>query len=149
MRALLSAAFPGGREAQLVAARRAEKAMVMELVEEADGKICAYAAFSAMRAPARALGLGPVATAAPARGRGLATALVRDGLERLSGSSWRGVFVLGEPGFYGRLGFSTDAAGPFETRYPRTHMMARDLAPGSLAGLTDRILYAAAFDELS
>jgi len=53
--------------------------------------------------------LGPVAVAPARQGEGIGGALIRDGLRRLKTSGVRRVFVLGDPGYYGRFGFAAEA----------------------------------------
>jgi len=163
IRALLEAAFPIPAEADLVEALRDANAMVIELVfRERPGMYRAagpapageraalgYVAFSAMRAPVGTLGLAPVAVAPELRGRGIATALVREGLARAEAGGWRGVFVLGEPGYYQRFGFTRAAAAGFESKYPASHLLGLALAPGGLDPATGALRYAAPIEDLA
>jgi putative acetyltransferase len=57
------------------------------------------------------------------------------------------VLVLGEPGFYGRFGFSAEAARVLETPYDGPFLQALALSPegGKAAG---PVHYAGAFAEL-
>ncbi|MCP5363678.1 MAG: N-acetyltransferase [Hyphomicrobiales bacterium] len=52
--------------------------------------------------------LGPLVVTAARRKHGIGSAIVRAGLLRLESSSMTHVFVLGDPGFYGRLGFEPE-----------------------------------------
>ena len=54
-------------------------------------------------------GLGPVSVRPDRRRRGVGAALIRNGLERLVALNAAGCVVLGEPGYYGRFGFESDA----------------------------------------
>lgn len=49
--------------------------------------------------------LGPLAVAPPWQRRGIGTAMVREGLRRLDAAGVILVCVLGDPAYYGRLGF--------------------------------------------
>ncbi len=58
--------------------------------------------------PAGAL-LGPLSVDAEVRGCGIGPLLVDTGLARLAEAAVRQVFVLGDPRFYGRLGFAAES----------------------------------------
>ena len=60
---------------------------------------------------------------------------------------WLSVFVLGSPDYYGRFGFSADAAGGFDSPWAGPHFMAIELVPGVL-GAGGTAAYHPAFDEL-
>lgn len=60
--------------------------------------------------PLNAALLGPLAVASAAQKQGLGTALIRSGLDRLERDGVRQVFVLGDPGYYGRFGFRPEAS---------------------------------------
>ena len=64
----------------------------------------------------------------------------------LAASGEKIVFVLGDPAYYGRFGFSAAAAKPFRTPYDGDFMQALVLAPDAPKSGTVR--YPAAFAEL-
>ena len=148
IRGVLCAAFPSATEAGLVEALRADGSMLVELVHEGAGGVDGYVAASAMRAPAGTAGLAPVAVAPEAQGRGIGGALVRAAVEALRRDGIGAVFVLGDPAWYGRFGFSVERARGFVSAYPAEYMMALELAEGALAGKAGALNYAAAFDGL-
>lgn len=53
--------------------------------------------------------LGPVAVAPARHGQGIGSAIIRKGLGILHTEGTARVLVLGDPAFYGRLGFVPDA----------------------------------------
>ena len=55
------------------------------------------------------------------------------------------VVVLGHPDYYPRFGFSASLAVKLDTPFPGPHLMAMELAPGSIEGLAARPRYARAF----
>ncbi|UFN47264.1 N-acetyltransferase [Roseomonas sp. OT10] len=117
---LVAAAFDGaphasGAEAALVGALRRAGALTLSLVAESGGALVGllvgHVAFSPVRIGGAASnwhGLGPVAVRPDRQRGGIGTALVRAGLERLRALGSGGCVVLGDPGFYGRLGFRPD-----------------------------------------
>ncbi|MBJ3762584.1 N-acetyltransferase [Maribius pontilimi] len=134
---LLCVAFGQQDESDLVAALRRDRAIARERIAVMDARIVGYAALSAMRAPAGWLCLAPVAVQPERQGGGIGSALVRTLLAGAEGP----VVVLGDPEFYGRLGFSAGAARNLVSPYPLSHTL--------LAGLdgapADRLIYPAAF----
>ena len=70
--------------------------------------------------------------------------MIRAGLERARSAGWRGVFVLGDPGYYRRFGFDPALAGGFASPYAGPHLMALALGP-DLPARSGRIEYAPAF----
>ncbi|WP_211907373.1 GNAT family N-acetyltransferase [Pikeienuella piscinae] len=147
IRTLLRAAFPGPQEADLVEAIRRDGDAVIELVA---GKVDAMAGallLSRMRAPFRALGLGPLAVAEGARGRGLGAALVRSGAGRARAQGWEALFVLGEPDYYRRFGFDVAAAACYESPYAGPYLMMLTLTERALPK-SGPIAYAPAFAAL-
>ncbi len=106
------AAFGQEAEAALVDRLRADGDLVLSLVA-ADGedsrRPCRVLA--ARGAPAgRAAALAPVAVVPARRRQGIAAALIREGLARLTEDGQDLVLVLGEPAYYGRFGFTAEAA---------------------------------------
>jgi putative acetyltransferase len=82
----------------------------LSLAAEDRGQVVGHVMFSRglLDAPTRLVAveiLSPVGVRPHAQGSGIATALIRRGLEILSARQAPAVFLEGDPGFYGRLGF--------------------------------------------
>ena len=90
------------------------------------------------------VGLAPVAVRPGRQGEGVGAALIREALERSRAAGEEMMFVLGEPDYYSRFGFSAEAARPFESPYSGEYFMALRFngAPPPRAGKAD---YAPAF----
>lgn len=144
--ALLEAAFPGPEEADLVRRLRSDGDMWMELVKDWDGRIAAYAGLSRMQEPAGWACLAPVAVW-PAYQRGacatseddrrlfaFGTRLVRE-ISTVARAEDKPppfpleVVVLGDPGFYGRAGFSQTRAQALRSPYPIAHTLLAGTGP--------------------
>ena len=107
-----TAAFGRADEAELVARLRADEDILFELVAEEDGQVAGHILFSRLWADRAGLygALAPLAVL-PARHRqGLGSMLVRRGVECAPEFGCHGLLVLGDPAYYGRFGFSADAA---------------------------------------
>jgi putative acetyltransferase len=142
--ALLRDAFGGVEEARLVAALRAEGAVVAELVAETADGIAGHILFSA--APigaASAVALAPLAVARPARRQGLGAALVRDGLARCAAAGVTAAHVLGDPDYDARFGFqpARGMAGAPWCDHPAFQVMALGPCPAPCGA----VRYARAF----
>ena len=117
IRALTTAAFAGaphasGTEAAIIDALRAARALALSLVADAGG-VVGHVAFSPATIEGRDcgwFGLGPVSVAPDRQRRGIGAALIRAGLAGLAASGAKGCVVLGDPGYYSRIGFATDPA---------------------------------------
>ena len=118
-------AFPGEDEARLVDDLRRDGNAAISLVAETERGIVGHILFSRLQAPLRALALAPLAVGPEAQGQGIGSALVRAGLDRAVAEGWDAVFVLGEPAFYGRFGFSAEEAKSFACVYGGEHFMVR------------------------
>jgi putative acetyltransferase len=149
IRALLLEAFPTALEADLVDRLRRDGDIAIALVAVEGDEVVGYVAFSPLSAPMKALGLGPLAVAPRAQRRGIGSRLVREGLEQARAEGWHASFVLGDPDFYGRFGYSPHAACEFETAYAGPHFMALALSGPRLAITRGRIDYARAFRDLA
>ena len=104
--------------------------------------------FSKITAPVRALGLAPVAVEPSRQNTGVGKRLIAAGLALAEAAGWQGVFVLGDPAYYGRFGFTADAAAGFESPYAGPYLMALPLGARRLAATDGEIAYAPAFSEL-
>lgn len=100
---LLTRAFNGPAEAQLVRALRHDGDLAVSLVAHAQGVVIGHVVLSPLKADAPALALAPLAVYPALHGRGLGRALTAAAL-RAAGD--RAVVVLGDPAFYGRAGFT-------------------------------------------
>lgn len=147
IRSLLLAAFPTAVEADLVDRLRRDGDIAISLVATSDGSVMGYVALSRMTAPTKALGLGPLAVAASHQRQGIGGSLIRTGITQAEGGGLETIFVLGDPAYYGRFGFSLSAAEAFDSPYAGPYFMALSLGAAALpgAGPAD---YAPAFRDL-
>jgi putative acetyltransferase len=145
---VIAAAFSQIVEANLVDSLRANGDLEVSLVAEHDHEIIAHLALSKMNAPFRALALAPVSVIPPRQRQGIGTRLVRDALSRAKEAGWEAAFVLGEPKYYQRFGFSVEAARGFSSPYAGQHFMGLLLAE-SLSATTGDLRHPLAFDALA
>lgn len=124
VRAVLEAAFGGKVEADITDSLRSDGDFILALVAERSGNVAGYAAFLRLsldlgERTVPVVGLAPVGVLPDRQRQGIGSALIRDGIARLKDRGERLVFVLGEPGYYGRFGFKvmdgfvSQYAGPF------------------------------------
>lgn len=111
-------AFPSAAEADLVDQLRRDGDASISLVAIEEGRVVGHVMLSRMNAAFRALGLAPVAVAVEKRRQGIAGALIEEGIKRAKADGCEGIFVLGNPDYYQRFGFSADAAAAFESLLP-------------------------------
>jgi putative acetyltransferase len=143
-----AAAFPAPDEARLVDRLRTDGDLTISLVAALGENIVGHVAFSRMQAPFRALGLGPVSVLPDHQGRGIGVALIEAGLARARAEGWDGVFVLGDPPYYERFGFSLSLASGFSCRYAGAHFMALSLTGDALPQSDGEIVYPASFETV-
>lgn len=148
IRACVDAAFGQPAEGALVDALRDSGDAAIELVADADGLLVGHVLLSRLVSPDNALALAPLAVAPAFQRKGAGAALVRRAVADAREAGATAIFLLGEPAYYSRFGFSVEAAALFETVYPKSHMMALELRSGALAGLSGAIRYPEAFDGL-
>lgn len=152
VRALLEEAFGGPAEATLVERLRADGDMVLALIATVPPDVVVgFIAFPRLQIERAgrllpAVALAPLAVVASHRRRGIGSALVQAGLAQLVARRENIVFVLGEPAFYGRFGFSLHDAGAFASPYQGPHFMGLRLA--AHVPRHGRLCYPPAFDDL-
>ncbi len=146
IRALVTDAFGQAQEANLVDALRTTGDLKVSLVAEEDGKLCGHVALSRLTSPARALALAPVSVLTQEQGRGVGSRLIRDAIEQARQLGYEIVFVLGDPEYYSRFGFSPETAVPFPCPYAGPYFMALWLTDERRA--PDTVVYASAFGDL-
>jgi putative acetyltransferase len=88
-----------------------------------------------------AAALAPLAVSADMRRRGVGAALVAAGLESARAAGAAAVFVVGDLAYYGRFGFTAEAARPFEAAYAGEHFLALALEPDVLRGEAGAVTY--------
>jgi len=108
---LYPAAFPDEELRPLVEALLVEKTGTLSLIACVDETIVGHLLFTICSVSGRyedvAL-LGPLAVAPPHRRQGIGSAVVREGLRLLSEDRVVSVYVLGDPAYYNRFGFSPE-----------------------------------------
>lgn len=151
IRAVVTAAFGQRVEADLVDALRKDGDLVLSLVAEVDGEIVGHVGFSRLwieqdgqRLPG--ISLAPVSVLPQHQRKGIGRALVGAGHLRLKTNGESIVFVLGDPAYYQRFGFTAAAAAPFACVYQGEYLQALRLAADAPAAGT--VLYAPAFGAL-
>ena len=85
-----------------------------------------------------ALLLAPLSVALERRGQGIGAALVREALNRAAGLGHARVVLVGDSAYYSRFGFRK-AAPVYYSGIPEEHVLALELAPGSLHGVRGEI----------
>jgi putative acetyltransferase len=99
---------------------------ILSLVAEVDGIVVGHVAFSPVttRDTKEHIGyiLAPLAVRPDCQKRGIASQLIKDGIERLSESGSGVLLVYGDPKFYSKFGFSADLAQKYTPPYQLQHM---------------------------
>ena len=96
------------------------------LVAETDGTVAGHAAFSPVMfdndEQLTGYILAPLGVQPEYQKQGIGSGLIKKGMERLSQEGVNILFVYGDPKYYGRFGFSEEAAAryspPYELQYP-------------------------------
>jgi putative acetyltransferase len=125
--ALNSAAFPTPAEADLVAALHESGDVMFSLVAEQDSRIVGHVLFSRLAGPSGCLALAPLAVEPGHQRQGIGKQLIETGIAEAQDGGWRAIFVLGDPAYYTRFGFTAEAAAGFPSPYAGEHFMARFL----------------------
>jgi putative acetyltransferase len=148
---VVAAAFGQQTEAELVSRLRDNGDLVLSLVAEDGDAIVGHVAFSrvwiegdGVRSPG--IGLAPVAVLPARQRQGIARALIGAGHLRLKTLGEKIVFVLGDPDYYKRFGFSHEIAEPFACVYQGDYLQALRLS--SDAPAAGEVIYPPAFADL-
>ena len=111
MASLYPRAFPGEDLLPLVNGLSEDEATARSFVAVSGADVVGHAVFTlcGVDEPGATVALlGPLAVDPEWQRRGIGTRLVRAGLERIANEGVTLVCVLGDPGYYGRLGFSVE-----------------------------------------
>lgn len=148
--ALVEAAFGRPDEARLVAKLHQDGDVVLSLVAERNGEARGHILFSRLfvETGARrfaAVALAPVSVVPSHQRQGIGRALIEDAHARLAESGEKLSVVLGDPAYYGRLGYTRDRAAGFASAYQSEALQA---AAWGDAPETGRLVYPPAFAAL-
>ena len=108
---LYPVAFPKEDLLPLLRELLSEQDNVLSLVAIGDGKLVGHIVFTMCRIaghPEKVGLLGPIAVAPHLQRRGIGSALIQEGINRLKSEGATQVNVLGDPAYYGRFGFEPD-----------------------------------------
>jgi len=150
LRRIHEAAFTGD-EARLVDAMRGTDDVVVSQVAELDGRPVGHALFVRVRAGEHAgVGLAPLAVHPDRQGRRIGAAVATAGLDACRALGEPFAVVVGDPGYYERLGFASAARVGLDCAWPVPDGVFRvlSLGEGGLRGLAGRVLYPSRFDAL-
>jgi len=147
-------AFGREVEARLVDDLRDGGYARLSLVAEEQGRLIGHVMFSeaVIRTEGGeivALALGPVGVIPERQGRGVGSALIREGLDLCAHAGHRVVVLLGHPDYYPRFGFSAERAGNLSSAYSGEAFMALELVPGALSGVVGEFEFAPPFGAAS
>lgn len=153
IRAVHLVAFSTADEANLVERLQRDCDSEISLVAHLHGEILGHAMLSRMEVTGdgrayRALGIGPVAVRPWAQDGGVGRALIRTALAQAETLGVEVVFVLGDPDYYYRFGFTSEAAEPFSSPYAGSWFMALWLRPPPAMPSSGSAAYAPAFAAL-
>lgn len=110
--ALYPDAFPDEDMLPLVRQLLRDTPGILSLVAIIDASLVGHVIFTPCGVGAgdhRAALLAPLAVAGKWQRRGIGSAIVRAGLQRLASAGVSHVYVLGDPAYYGRFGFAPEA----------------------------------------
>lgn len=152
---ILRDAFGGDAEARLVVALRRDVRPRVNLVAEQGGSVCGHVFCSPVRVEGESAGaplgaLAPLAVAPARQGVGVGGALVRESIARSRALGWKALFLLGDPGYYGRFGFELVASRGlhYESEHYDPGFQAFELEAGALRGERGFVRYPEAFAAL-
>ncbi|MBD3786163.1 MAG: GNAT family N-acetyltransferase [Sphingomonadales bacterium] len=143
---LTRAAFGAPEEADLIAALRASGDLALSLVARFGRAYLGHVGFSRVAAPVPAWALAPVSVREAVRGQGIAARLIRDGIALARERGIKAIFVLGDPAYYARFGFSVAEARDFASPYAGAYWQVLNLSGAALPG--GKVTHAAPFAAL-
>jgi len=145
-------AFGRTWESELVVQLRATGELVFLLVAQYRGRVIGAAVFnrvviSGPRGQHAAVGLGPVGVAPGLQRRGVGTRLIEVGLELLKDLGHTRIVVVGDPRYYGKLGFrSADKYRiTCDQAQAQSDVLLAELSPHSFGGIEGIAHYPPAF----
>lgn len=146
-------AFGREAEARLVNALRDGGYARVSRVAQVRGEVVGHVLFHALQIvdgqrATEALSLAPLAVLPEHQRLGVGSQLVREGLEACRAEGGQIVFVLGEPAYYRRFGFSSELGARVQSPYAGEAFLALELAPGASDAVRGEVRYPPPFAEL-
>jgi putative acetyltransferase len=148
--AIHAAAFETDLEARLADRLRADGDVLLSLMaldgdEPVGNLILSLMHAQAEGEPLKAAAIGPIGVRPDRQGEGIGSALMRACIEWARGEGFAAIFLLGSPNYYGRFGFSAEAAAPFASPYAGPYFQALMLDDTFVVPKSGRADYAPAF----
>lgn len=143
------AEFSGNAEADLVEEMRGSDKLLLSLVAEDGGKVVGHVLYSriAVDGVENAAALGPIAVDLAHQKHGFGSRLIEEAHRRLPAMGIAIVFVLGDPAYYKRFGFSAEQAMAFRAAYGGPYFQSVKLSSG--APLSGRLVYPPPFAKFN
>ena len=146
--------FETPAEAKLVDALREQAHLLISLVAEEEGDIVGHILFSPVTLIGhpnfKMMGLAPMAVALEWQGKGIGSALVKEGLKRCKEIDSAAVVVLGHPTYYPRFGFVPASRFGINSEYdvPDEVFMVLELVTGAMKGRSGLVRFHTAFKDV-
>ncbi len=126
IRSLTEAAFApvpysDGSEGRIIDQLRADGDLTISLVMDDDGTVVGHIAFSPIKIEGgedKWYCLGPISVTPDKQRQGIGKALIGEGLRQLRALGANGCTLVGDPAYYGRLGFRSDGRLRYKSLNP-------------------------------
>lgn len=141
-------AFGRDGEARLARELILSTTPTLSLVADCDDSVIGHVLLSEISAPMRAMMLAPLAVNSNFRELQVGSTLVRNALKSAEQLGIDAIFVLGDPLYYERFGFSSPKADPFAIKWQGPHFMVVELSENVLASKSGKLGVSEAFASL-
>lgn len=125
-------AFNQTNESRLIKALREIGSVAIELVAEDTDGLVGHVVMSRLDSPANWLAIAPVSVRPENQNTGVGRELIRHGLDEARRNKFDAVIVVGDPSYYGRMGFVFDGpaklSGPYPRQYTGFYPMSTEVA---------------------
>ena len=141
-------AFGRKNEGELAVSLMRSRNHTISVLAESATRPVGHVLMSELSGSPHALALAPLGVIPASRELHVGTGLVRRAMDLARRAGYEAVFVLGDPAYYERFGFSAALAEPFEVPWRGPSFMAVELHDGALSGKAGAITYPEAFYSL-
>lgn len=133
IRQMYRLAFGSAAVAKLADDLRESRERVISLVAVENKRVIGHIMLSRLQLPVKALTLAPLAVHPDFQGHGIGAALIQRGLDRAKQDACEAVFVLGDTGYYERLGFTVNTAKGVSSPYAGERFVFLSLNPDNVS----------------